>query len=133
MFHAYTGYDTVSSFATKGKNLFTKKGRAMNANPPTRAALTQHIQRAVFQRWVLLGKVSLNLPSPAKWGWTDYNNWKPLWTTIPEANHPGSYCTVAAKKGAEGSASAKEQLWDVLLCVCVVEIAMTIEFNLITF
>lgn len=106
LFHAYTGCDTVSSFATKGKksawdlwkafeevtatfcglstgpdqisaedvamlerftillydrtsdlvnidearkHLFTKKGRAMDAIPPTRAALIQHIKRAVYQ------------------------------------------------------------------------------------
>ena len=29
---------------------------------------------------------------------------------LKQANHPGSYCAVAARKGAEGSASAKEQL-----------------------
>ena len=140
MFHAYTGCDTVSSFATKRKktawdtwksyvevtrtflalsagpdegtnedvavlerftillydrtsdlvcidearkHLFTKKGRAMDAIPPTRAALVQHIQRAVYQGGHCWGKafqVSFDLPSPGNWGWTDPNNWKPLWT-----------------------------------------------------
>ena len=31
------------------KQLFSKKGRAMDAIPPTRAALVQHIMRAVYQ------------------------------------------------------------------------------------
>ena len=52
------------------KYLFTKKGRAMNVIPPTRAALVQHIRRAVYQGGHCWGKalhVSLNLPSPEDW------------------------------------------------------------------
>ena len=30
-------------------DMFTRKGRAMNAIPPTKAALLQHIKRAVYQ------------------------------------------------------------------------------------
>ncbi len=146
MFHAYTGCDTVSAFATRGKKsawdtwkafeditttfltlstgpdevsnediatlerftillynrtsglmsiddarkqLFTKKGRAMDAIPPTRAALIiQHVKRAIYQGGHCWGKalqVSLNIPSPQNWGWTDPHSWKPLWTTFPEA------------------------------------------------
>jgi len=29
---------------------------------------------------------------------------------LKQANQPGSYCAVSARKGAQGSASAKEQL-----------------------
>ena len=124
IFHAYTGCDTVSSFATKGKksawdtwklydeitatflalsagpsnitdeevarlerftillydrtshltsidearkHLFTKKGRTMDALPPSRAALIQHIKRAVYQGghcWGKMLQVSIQLPSP---------------------------------------------------------------------
>ena len=138
MFHAYTGCDTVSSFATKGKKtawttwmnyedatltflalsagpelineedvavlerftillydrtstlikiddarqeFFTKKGRAMDALPPTKAALVQHIKS-----WGRTLQVRLDMPTPEKWGWVDPNNWKPLWTTLPEAS-----------------------------------------------
>ena len=42
-----------------------------------------------------------------QWGWTDPDNWKPLWTTLLEAS--SSSRVVAAKKGAEDSASAKKQ------------------------
>ena len=119
MFHAYTGCDTVSSFATRGKKsawdtwrvfeevtatflvlstepdqvndddvatlerftillydrtsssvnvnearkqLFTKKGRAIDAIPPTRAALVQHIKRAVYQGGHCWGKVLQAFP-----------------------------------------------------------------------
>ena len=114
MFHAYTGCDIISSFATRGKktawdawkayeeatptflslsvgpailsdqdiavlerftillyartstlvsigecrkHLFTKKGRAMDAIPPTRAALEQHSKRAVHQGGHCWGKM----------------------------------------------------------------------------
>ena len=100
----------------------------MDAIPPTRAAIVQLAKRAVYQGGHCWGKavqVSLDLPSPGDWGWTDPNSWKPLWTTLVRpAVHPGSYCTVGARKGAEGSASAREQLLDVLHCVSVVENAM---------
>ena len=71
------------------KHLFTKKGRAMDAIPPTRAVLVQHIKRSVYQGGHCWGKalqVALDLPSPGDCGWTDSNNWKPLLTTLPEAS-----------------------------------------------
>ena len=76
----------------------------MVAIPPTRVALVQYMQRPVYQGGHCWGKafqVSFDLPSPGNWGWTDRDNWKP--------GNPGSYCAVAARKGAEGCASAKEQ------------------------
>ena len=51
--------------------------------------LEQHIKRAVYQGghcWGKAHQVSLDLPSPADWRWTEPNNWKPLWTTLPEAS-----------------------------------------------
>ena len=50
-------YDRTSSLVNVDearKQLFTKKGRAMDAIPPTRAALVQHIKRAVYQGGALL-------------------------------------------------------------------------------
>ena len=180
MFHAYTGCDTVSSFATKGKkiawdtwksyvevtrtflalsagpdevpnedvavlerftillydrtsdlvcidearkHLFTKKGRAMDAIPPTRAALVQHIQRTVYQGGHCRGKVfqvSFDLPSPGNWGWTDPNNWKPLWTTRPEASKSSrELLCCGCKKGCRGQCKCKRAaLRCTALCLC---------------
>ena len=141
MFHAYTEYDTVSSFNTRGKKtawdiwkvfeevmpiflalstgptevtydhvalierftillynhnhyskvnidearqkLFTMKGRAMDAIPPTRAALLQHIKRAVYQGghcWGKMLQATIGMPPPGDWGWVDPQNWRPMWT-----------------------------------------------------
>ena len=62
--------------------LFTRKGRQMQGLPPTKAALEQHIKRAVLQGvhdWGVL-------PSPGDWGWTWPEKWEPLWTTLPQSS-----------------------------------------------
>ena len=47
-------------------------------------------------------KVSLNLPSPQNWRWTDPHNWMPLWTILPEAGTSSrAYCAVAVRKGCK--------------------------------
>ena len=51
--------------------LFTKKGKAMDALPPTKAALLQHIRRAVYQGghcWGNMLHACLNMPTPGNWG-----------------------------------------------------------------
>ena len=40
------------------QELFTKKGRPMDAIPPTKTALVQHIKRAVYQGGYCWGKMS---------------------------------------------------------------------------
>lgn len=146
MFHAYTGCDTISSFAHKGKRtawgiwkayneatdaflalsdappnvpdetfailerftvllynrtsslqdinearheLFVKKGRGMEDLPPTKDALQQHTKRAVYQAghiWEQSLNIAPYIPSPGDWGWTNPNEWKPIWTTLPPAS-----------------------------------------------
>ena len=94
------------------KYLFTKKGRAMNAIPPTRAALVQHIRRAVYQGGHCWGKalhVSLNLPSQEDWERTDSNDWKPLWTTLPEAGRSSrELLRCGCKKGCQQQCKCKK-------------------------
>ena len=145
-FHSFTGCDTVSAFATRGKKtawktwksypditqsfiflstpmqelrredlerlerfvilmydrtsplsdvnstrrqLFTQKGRVLEAMPPTQDALRQHILRAAYQAGHCWGQAELKdpvLPSPGDWGWClQDSTWKPLWMTIPDA------------------------------------------------
>ncbi len=85
-------YDRTSNIVNideAHRELFTKKGRAMDTLPPTKAALVQHIQRSVYQGghcWGKMLQVRLDMPTPGNWGWVDPNNWKPLWTTLPEAS-----------------------------------------------
>ena len=146
VFHAFTGCDTVSSFARIGKKsawkiwekniditrelcavcngpevltshimdtferftilmydrtsmltcidscrreLFTRKGRPMAALPPSRAALVQHVKRALLQGahdWGSATETYRQMPSPLDWGWTEPENWQPLWTTLPPVN-----------------------------------------------
>ena len=63
--------------------LFTMKGRAMDAIRPTRASLLQHIKRAVYQGGYCWGKVlqaTIGMPPPGDCGWVDPQNWRPMWT-----------------------------------------------------
>uniref|UniRef100_A0A1X7T7W9 Tesmin/TSO1-like CXC domain-containing protein n=1 Tax=Amphimedon queenslandica TaxID=400682 RepID=A0A1X7T7W9_AMPQE len=105
------------------KHLFSKKGRSMDAIPPTKAALIQHIRRAVYQGGHCWGKVyqaAMNLPSPENWGWTDTNDWKPLWTTLPEAGASSRELLCCnCKKGCRGLCKCKRAaLKCTALCHC---------------
>ena len=69
--------------------LFTRKGRQMQGLPPTKAALEQHIKRAVLQGVHDWGQAMIRdrvLPSPGDWGWTCPEKWEPLWTTLPQSS-----------------------------------------------
>ena len=131
MFHAFTGFDTVSSFPGKGKKtafqvwtaapemtpvsahymtspnefdetklaafekfviplydrtcteasvdavrmfLFTRKGRQIEAIPPTRSALFQHTKQAIHHAGFIWGQMferSPDIPSPSSCGWKE--------------------------------------------------------------
>ena len=66
-----------------------KKGRQMEALPPTRAALFQHVKRATYQAgnvWCQSLISALNLPYPIDWGWKIVSNeYVLLWTTLSDA------------------------------------------------
>jgi len=60
----------------------------MESLPPTKAALVHHAKRAVYQAshiWRQTFEATSALPSPGDWGWRELPEWKPLWTTLPEA------------------------------------------------
>lgn len=180
LFHAYTGCDTVSSFAGRGKKtawdvwksygdvtatflglstgaeqvsdkdvavlehftillydrtssltdidearfeLFTKKGRTMETLPPTKAALVQHIKRAVYQGGHCWGHATVaapEMPSPENCGWTEPSNWKPVWTTLPEAAVSSrELLRCGCKKGCRGRCACKKAaLRCTALCQC---------------
>ena len=55
------------------------KGREMDAIPPTRAALLQHIKRAVYQGGHCCGKMlqaTIGMPPPGDWEWVNPQNWR---------------------------------------------------------
>jgi hypothetical protein len=143
-FHAFTGCDTVSSFAGRGKKiaydvwqafpqitetfktlgnnpaeiteeqvnklqryvsllydrtsalidvnecrkyLFSKRGRSYDSIPPTKAALLQHIRRAVYQGGHVWGQCTTLkplLPNPCDWGWLHNGRFVPNWTLLPQ-------------------------------------------------
>ena len=78
--------------------------------------------------------LSLQLQSIYQYGETGYRPSSNTYTGITGnpygqlclrlAVHPGSYYARAAKKGAEDSASARKQFWNVLSCASVVETVM---------
>ena len=71
------------------KNLFIHKGRQISGLPPTKAALQQHMKRAVLQgghHWGCTTVPEQQLPSPCEWGWTCPEQWRPLWSNLPKAS-----------------------------------------------
>ena len=73
------------------KALFTKKGRSMDAIPPTAAALVHTHQDSGISGWICMGQ-SITLapatPSPAEWGWkrSATQSWDIIWTTLEDAS-----------------------------------------------
>ena len=71
------------------RHLFTQKSRALEAIPPTKDALLQHIKRTANQAghcWRQTHVKQPAMPSPLQWGWTACaTGWEPIWMTQPEA------------------------------------------------
>ncbi len=120
----YDRTSTLVSVEECRKFLFTKRGRAMDAISPTRAALEQHTKRAVYQGghcWGKMLKKNLNLPSPSDWGWAEPSSWMPLWTTLPEAySSSRELLCCGCKKGCKNNCKCKKAALNVLLCALVV-------------
>ena len=90
--------------------LFTRKGRQIEAIPPTRAALFQHTKRAIHQAgfiWVQMHERSPDVPSPSSSGWRRNKamRWEPHWTELPEAASCSGLLQCSCKKGAADAAS----------------------------
>ena len=180
VFHAFTGCDTVSFFAGKGKKsawdtwsvfpevtsafleitnapselseectrnietfvvllydrgselrsvdearqqLFCTRSHSLDRIPPTSAALKQHILRASYQGGHVWSQVHLalpELPSPAEWGWERDGQWKPVWTTLAQAQqscYELIHCS--CKKACRGLCKcSKANLQCTALCAC---------------
>ena len=73
------------------RDLFTRKGRDIEAIPPTSDALRQHTKGSTYQAGYCWGNSlvpSPPSPCPSEWGWVKVSNdvWAPLWMTIPQAS-----------------------------------------------
>ena len=71
------------------KHMFTTKGRSIDNFPPTRAALTQHTKRTVYQGGYVWGQALVRcpfIPSPETYSWQKRatQGWQPFWTLLPE-------------------------------------------------
>ena len=103
-------YDRTSPLTNIDETILdlSRKGRSMEAIPPTRAALLQPTKRAVYQGRHCWGKAmdrNLIMPSPKDWGWVDPPQWKPLWTTLPEVTKSCSElirCGCKLERGCRG-------------------------------
>ena len=73
------------------KELFTQKGREIDALPPTQAALVQHTKRAAYQAghcWSQAMIGNPEIPCLSDWGWSKKaeGGWEVCWTMLPEAS-----------------------------------------------
>ena len=107
------------------RQLSTKKGRKIDALPPTQAALTEHTKRAAYQAGYVWGQMLVaepELPSPSDWGWKKnaVDEWEVQWTLLPEA---GQACRellrCGCKKGCRNQCKCrKAALQCTALCLC---------------
>ena len=91
--------------------------------PPTKAALEQHLKRAVYQGvfvWGNFGKLQ-NLPSPEEWGWEKVDRgYSPVWSTLPDVwKSVQELISCTCKKGCKSRCKCvKEGLKCCALCDC---------------
>ena len=121
-------YDLISiqgSANEARKELFTRKGRAIDAIPPTQAALMQHSKRAAYQAghcWSQAMIPNPEIPSPNEWGWSKKpeGGWEACWTTLPEASQAcRELVCCRCKKGCRGRCKCRlATLQCTALCHC---------------
>ena len=105
------------------QQLFCQHSRDLERIPPTSAALTQHTLRASYQGGHIWCQAQLTMPvypSPAEWGWERADGWRPLWTTLPQAQqscYELIHC--ACKKACRGLCRcSKANVQCTALCAC---------------
>ena len=121
-------YDRTSSLEDINqarKHLFAQKGRSIENIPLTKAALVQHIKRAVYQTgycWAQATTSSPDLPCPSKWGWKRKEpcSWEANWTSLPEATVAcRERLRCGCKKGCKKNCKcSKAALQCTALCQC---------------
>ncbi len=122
----YSKTSSLSKVNEARKSLFSQGNRQLDKCPPTRAALVQHVRRAVYQAGHIWGQALVcnpELPSPSDWGWKRNadGGWVPFWTAIPEASKGcreliRCECKTTCLKGKCNCAGKNLKCTD--LCVC---------------
>ena len=120
----YDRTSTCTDVNQARKKLFAKTS-CVKRIPPTRAALEQHVKRAVFQGGHVWGQSLVPdpvLPSPSSWGWikTDAGLYEPHWTTLQEASKTCyELICCGCKKGCRTNCKCKKAgLQCTALCKC---------------
>ena len=120
----YDQTSTCTDVNKARKKLFAKRSSVQRI-PPTRAALEQHVKRAVFQGGHVWGQTLVPqpvLPSPSSWGWikTDDGLYEPHWTTLPEASKTCyELISCGCRKGCRSRCKCKKaSLKCTALCMC---------------
>ena len=93
--------------------------------PPTKAALKEHVKRAVYQGDHVWGQMLVSTPeliSPCRWGWSKASegHYEPFWTCLPDAGQ-SSYELISCKckKGCVKQCKCKKAALDcTALCYC---------------
>lgn len=124
-------YDRTSSLEDINqarKHHFAQKGRSIENIPQTKAALVQHIKRAVYQAGNCSAQAttsSPDLPCPSEWGWKRKEpcSWETNWTSLPEATVAcRELLRCGCKKGCKKNCKcSKAALQCTALCQCVVQ------------
>ena len=89
--------------------LFTHASCTLEALPPTKAALYQHVKRAILQAcffWKQSVSSQQVIPYFAEWGWKldeKVKQWVPLWTDLPDAS---SACSFLLHRGCQNHVKA---------------------------
>ena len=88
----YSRSSSATSVDEARLQLFTHGSRTLEALPPTKAALYQHVQRAILQAY-FFWKQSVSsqqvIPDLARWGWKldeKVKQWVPFRTDLPDAS-----------------------------------------------
>lgn len=107
------------------QKMFPKHSKALENIPPTAAALRQHILRAAYQCGYIWGQSLVKEPplsSPSNWGWQreDGKPWRPVWTTLPQAQDSCyELIRCGCKQGCRGRCTClKANLQCTGLCFC---------------
>lgn len=119
----YDRTSTCTKVNDARRKLFPLKNSVQQI-PPTRAALVEHVKRAVYQGGHIWEKTLLPdpvLPSPTEWGWVKTEGmFEPLWTTLLQASKScRELISCGCKSGCRKLCRCKKAaLWCTGLCLC---------------
>ena len=96
----YDRTSTSTDIDQARRKCFAKRHNVQSI-PPTKAALKEHVKRAVYQGGHVWGQMLVStpeLPSPCRWGWSKASegHYEAFWTCLPDAGQ-SSYELISCK------------------------------------